>query len=275
MLVNVSIDVRSRPNTAVGLLAPIPFDRPTQSFVGFEKLPHLAQHCWPITDGPACYLLRETSLDLTLRMRYGPGDEKLPKSIFDQSPQSPQEKDVIFDSWLPDPPKNYTAYERAERVVNDLAQRFQYGARNADIAADAQSLGLLIGNCIDINTVLLHALRRADVRSAYLAGYYFAALDEPANGMHCWVATLTETGFCEWDVAHALQAGTKQISPFTGDGLGARVVVSHGRKLAYSVEGVTYLFDHLVQPHWLLPDGTTEVAPVTTTLSADIPISAI
>ena len=214
-------------------------------------------------------------MGLTLRMRYGPGTDNVPKSIFAHVPQGPQGKDAIFDSWLPDPPKDDMAYARAERVVNDLARSFQYGPHSADIAADAQSHGMLIGNCIDINRVLLHALRRADVRSAYLAGYYFAAPDEPANGMHCWVATLTEAGYCEWDVAHALQAGTKHISPFTGDGRGARVVVSHGRDLAYSVDGLTYLFDHLVQPHWLLPDGTTQIARVTTTLSADIPISAV
>lgn len=278
MQVNVSIDVASRPEAATGLLIPAPFDRPNQSFERVEDLARVAEHCPLITPGPACHVLRDVPKGFTLRMRYGPGTGEVPKSIFSVAPQDPHSKGAIsaaiFDTWLPDAPKGGTAHTRAERVVNDLARGFQYGPRSADIAVDALSLGMLIGNCIDINQVLLHALRRADVKSAYLAGYYFAAPDQPADGMHCWVATLTEAGYREWDVAQALQAGTTQVSPFTGDGRGARVVVSHGRDLAYSVDGVTYHLDHLVQPHWLLPDGTTQMARVTTTLGADIPVGA-
>lgn len=86
--------------------------------------------------------------------------------------------------------------------------------------------------------------------------------------MHCWVATQTESGYREWDIAHAIKAGRDATVPMTEIDRGLRVPVSYGRNIVYQISDQQFMLEHFVQPRWLLADGTAPVASVTARIAA-------
>ncbi len=131
-----------------------------------------------------------------------------------------------------------------EAIVLDTAARFTYGAvKGPDrwyTGHDAiPAVACAVGDCIDINTYLVAALRTAGYDTAYLTCYFFD--DDPngiAAGMHCWVRTRHEGLIEDWDIAHFKKAGRADVHAALNPVPGLRVTLAHGRDHVYRWNGL-------------------------------------
>ena len=108
-------------------------------------------------------------------------------------------------------------YALLKRIACHVAERFTYAHpdipfNNATDIIPAIGCGMVEGSCVDINTYFLAALRSAGVEAGYVTGFFFP--EEKANRCddgHCWVVTRLNGETLEWDIAHHLKMGTREI----------------------------------------------------------------
>ncbi|QKV18954.1 transglutaminase-like domain-containing protein [Oricola thermophila] len=151
-------------------------------------------------------------------------------------------------------------------IVNDTAEKFTYGHPTTRFYEGKEEIphlgcGLTEGSCVDINTYLIAALRAAGFEAGYVTGYFFPA---EKNGccedMHCWVVTRHEGVVLEWDIAHHLKMGRRDICSGLNPKPGSRVAMAHSMGLDFPELGIAEL--KLVgEPLWL--DGNGGVMPAT------------
>ncbi len=154
-------------------------------------------------------------------------------------------------------------------LVDFIWSRFDYGPKNDALRYPAYFDQLAIGNCIDINTYLLSALYWCDIKSAYLAGYFFpnSTPGDQADGMHCWITTLIGNVISNWDIAQGLIEGlpspVERLNPVGG----CRAAFSFGRGLVFNtLWGATAPISHFARPQWLHRDLSVQEAEVSTRL---------
>lgn len=119
-------------------------------------------------------------------------------------------------------------------IVDDTSGRFDYAdvpmaERWYDGKDAVPMVACAAGNCIDINTYLVAALRAAGYRTAYLTCYFFD--DDPngiVGGMHCWVRTEHDGVTQDWDIAHVKKAGRADASPALNPIPGKRFALAAG-----------------------------------------------
>ncbi|WP_316862429.1 transglutaminase-like domain-containing protein [uncultured Cohaesibacter sp.] len=123
--------------------------------------------------------------------------------------------------------------DRIAAIACATAERFSYGhpARKYYDGCDeipALGCGIAEGSCVDINTYFIASLRAAGFEAGYVAGYFFPKEKiDRCDDMHCWVVTRHD-GVChEWDIAHHLKMGRKDIEPGLNPKPGFRHAVSH------------------------------------------------
>jgi transglutaminase-like putative cysteine protease len=124
-------------------------------------------------------------------------------------------------------------------IVADTSARFTYGevpmAERWYYGPDAVPIvACTAGNCIDINTYLVAALRAANYETTYLTCYFFD--DDPRgvpSGMHCWVRTRHHGVTQDWDIAHFKKAGRSDVSPSLNPIPGQRFALAFGRDHIY------------------------------------------
>jgi transglutaminase-like putative cysteine protease len=108
--------------------------------------------------------------------------------------------------------------EGISAIVADTSARFDYGqvpmAERWYYGRDAIPIvACTAGNCIDINTYLVAALRAANYDATYLTCYFFDdSLKGTAIGMHCWVRTRHGAITQDWDIAHFKKANRTDVS---------------------------------------------------------------
>jgi len=150
-------------------------------------------------------------------------------------------------------------------IVNDTAEKFSYGhplSRFHDGRQDVPHLGcgLTEGSCVDINLYLIAALRSAGFEAGYVAGYFFPA---EKNGccedMHCWVVTRHAGAVLEWDIAHHLKMGTRDICCGLNPKPGSRVAVAHSMGLTFPELGI-HETKLIAEPVWIDGDGAVTPA---------------
>ena len=151
--------------------------------------------------------------------------------------------------------------EVVRRVVDLTARRFRYGPRSPN-ETPTLCCDVMVGNCIDINTFFVAALRAAGVPCAYYAGYWFQHGQPVADGMHCWVTTIEDGQHRSWDIAHHLKRGIVAVEPGLNPVAGVRVAMSWGRGLRFIVAGRELELSHLAQPQWVHESGATSLALV-------------
>jgi hypothetical protein len=120
-------------------------------------------------------------------------------------------------------------------IATAVAGRFDYGhpeRRFHDGQVDAlPALGCdrTEGSCVDINMYFLAALRAAGIDAGYVAGVFFPAeKGDWASDGHCWVVTRSGAGIEEWDIAHHLKMGRRDIGAGLNPKAGFRAALSHG-----------------------------------------------
>jgi transglutaminase-like putative cysteine protease len=147
-------------------------------------------------------------------------------------------------------------------IVADTSARFTYG--DMPLAEPWYSgqdpvpiVACTTGNCIDINTYLVAALRSAGYDAAYLTCYFFD--DDPqgiASGMHCWVRTRHDGVVQDWDIAHFKKAGRLDVSANLNPVPGRRFALAFGRDHVFSWQGLDIRLPTPSRPMWVREDGT-------------------
>lgn len=149
--------------------------------------------------------------------------------------------------------------DRVRAIACATAERFTYGHPEAKFndgmdGIPALGCGLTEGSCVDINTYFIASLRAAGIEAGYLTGFYFPAEkgDHCEDG-HCWVVTRADGLVEEWDIAHHLKMGTRDIQPGLNPKPGFRATAFHSMGLDFPDAEVTNL-RALIEPR-LLEDG--------------------
>lgn len=155
-----------------------------------------------------------------------------------------------------------------QALVNAAAEKFRYGhpeIRFNDGCDEVPYLacGLTEGSCIDINTYLIASLRAAGYEAGYITGYFFP---EEKNGCcedaHCWVVTRHNGVVLEWDIAHHLKMGTRDVCCGLNPKPGDRVAVAHSMGLTFPELGICC--EKLIsEPAWISDGGRLEKSEVT------------
>ena len=153
------------------------------------------------------------------------------------------------------------APDRARAIACATAERFTYGHPEARFndgmdVVPALGCGLTEGSCVDINTYFIASLRAAGIEAGYVTGFYFPAeKGGRCEDGHCWVATRTGDGEVqEWDIAHHLKMGTRDIHPGLNPKPGFRAACCHSMGLNFAEIGVHDL-KALIEPLVLGADG--------------------
>jgi hypothetical protein len=162
--------------------------------------------------------------------------------------------------------------EQLDAIVDSLANKFQYQSgytNDAPLTCD-----LLTGNCLSINDAFLKMTQVADIPSVYYIGYFFQS-EQPLNSKdwHCWVSTLTTRGYENWDIAHHLKRGLRDIQPGLNPVPGIRFATSVGRDLVFRLPFADVSVPHLCEPRWVFKDGASKKCEVRVSLAklADVP----
>lgn len=121
--------------------------------------------------------------------------------------------------------------ERLRAVACHVAERFTYGHTEQAFNDGFDEIpvlgcGLTTGSCVDINTYFIAALRAAGIEAGYITGFFFP--DEKGGTCddgHCWVVTRSDGAIHEWDIAHHLKLGTRDIRPGLNPKPGRRVAL--------------------------------------------------
>lgn len=140
-----------------------------------------------------------------------------------------------------------TGSARIRAIACRAAERFTYGHPEERFndgmdAVPALGCGLTEGSCVDINTYFIASLRAAGFEAGYVTGFFFPAeKGTHCNDGHCWVVTRAGGETLEWDIAHHLKLGTRDIQPGLNPKPGFRAAGFHSMGLEFSAAGVTGL----------------------------------
>lgn len=122
----------------------------------------------------------------------------------------------------------------------------------------ALGCGTAEGSCVDINTYFIASLRAAGFDAGYVGGCFFPAeKGGRCDDMHCWVVTRDQGEVLEWDIAHHLKLGRRDIVPGLNPKPGYRVALSHSMGLTVPDLGVACL-KLLTEPVWVDELGGTD-----------------
>lgn len=137
-----------------------------------------------------------------------------------------------------------TGIERARAVACHVAGRFSYGHPEQKFndgydVIPALGCGLTEGSCVEINTYFIAALRAAGIEAGYITGFFFP---KEKHGIcedgHCWVVTRIDGVTAEWDIAHHLKLGTRDIRPALDPKPGRRFACFHSMGLNFPDLGI-------------------------------------
>ena len=157
------------------------------------------------------------------------------------------------------------ALTRARRIACGTAERFDYGHPEARFNdgldhVPALGCGVTAGSCVDINTYFLAALRAAGIEAGYVTGCFFPAekRDWCSDG-HCWVVTRIDGETQEWDIAHHLKLGSRDIRPGLNPKPGFRAALGHSMGLSFPALGLDGI-KALIEPVAVHGDSVRRIA---------------
>lgn len=137
-----------------------------------------------------------------------------------------------------------TGAELAEAIACHTAERFTYDhpqEKFTDGLDHVPALGCALtpGSCSDINTYFIAALRSRGIEAGYIVGYFFPEeKGDHCEDMHCWVVTRHGEASLEWDIAHFLKLGTREIKPGLNPKPGFRLATGFGMGLTLPELGI-------------------------------------
>ncbi len=131
-----------------------------------------------------------------------------------------------------------------QAIVAHVAGLFEYGHPEERFYEGQDELpqlcSLAQGSCVDINAYLIAALRAAGYDAGYIYGVFVPEEKKTwAVDGHCWVVTRHDGLFQEWDIAHFLKMGTRDIRPGLNPKPGVRLPMAHSMGWTVPVLGIT------------------------------------
>lgn len=140
-------------------------------------------------------------------------------------------------------------------IVDHTCRQFAYGHADVPFYQDAHEMpqlcGLTQGSCVDINAYLIASLRAAGYEAGYVTGYFIPEeRGDHTTDMHCWVVTRHAGMTQEWDIAHHLKMGVRDIQPGLNPKPGVRVPLAHSMGLTLPGLGLEEL-KLVAQPMWV------------------------
>lgn len=278
MIIQLTVSPLERCKDIAGLLVCEPPDTIRQTFIGLatEAVDYEIVH--EAVSGQRGYLFRgglawPKRLEFHFALRPGKDRSRIFAEFDNEYTRLDLDATTLGHALSIDPAK-----ASVHDLASAIANKFEYGPKNATLCTPRLFPGVATGNCIDINTLFLASLRCLRHRASYLAGYYFhsAKADEVAEGIHCWLAVEDGIGAQhEWDIAHCLQAGLASPEANPEPLGGTRLAFSYGRGLSFAGNGgKTAPISHAARPHWVMTDGsvmeaTIEAKLLTTTLPGE------
>ncbi len=210
-------------------LAPVGLDTPLARAAGLTVKGGELTHWTEPTTGQQLARVVPTDAELTLTYCYDALPAAYPPAIFDVVPSRyTRAAESLVDevSGLGETP---------EDIARAVAERFDYGHPDRrfydghDNALPALGCERATGSCVDINLYFLAALRAAGITAGYVVGAFFPAeKGDWCSDMHCWVVTRTSNALQEWDIAHHLKMGRRDIGSGLNPKPGFRAALSHG-----------------------------------------------
>ncbi len=151
--------------------------------------------------------------------------------------------------------------ERLNKIVGSLASKFRYQSgftNEAPLTCD-----ILSGNCLSINEAFLQLTQIAEIPAAYYIGYFFESDQRlKSSDWHCWISTLTNQRFENWDIAHHLKRGISDVQAGLNPVTGTRFATSVGRHLKFELPSGHTVVPHLCEPRWVWQNGISKPCEV-------------
>jgi len=270
MRTNVSVTVAPIAGRTGKLLIPVGLPTPHQMPVGFEVTGGPMTLTGEDTTGQiAALVTSEPGQPIEVRYSYMQGGPGYPDALFQphRNRFTNAARELVFDA-INIADAQPDGHAAIQALVNAAAEKFRYAHPDVRFNDGCEevpylSCGLTEGSCVDINTYLIASLRAAGYEAGYLTGYFFP---EEKNGCcvdgHCWVVTRHDGVVLEWDIAHHLKMGTRDVCCGLNPKPGDRVAVAHSMGLSFPDVGISC--EKLInEPAWVGLDGRLEKAEVT------------
>ncbi|OJJ10868.1 hypothetical protein BKI51_13240 [Alphaproteobacteria bacterium AO1-B] len=261
---SIFVNVTVQPDQEHGrkLLVPTGIPTPHQTPISFKVEGGTVELSGEVSTGQMAALISpEEGKPVTVSYAYTDGGSSYPEAMFQpRLNRFTRAANELVDDvrGLVDSSKD--GHAAIEAIVNAVAEKFHYGhpeVRFNDGLDEVPyiSCGLTEGSCVDINTYLIACLRAAGLEAGYVYGYFFP---EEKNGTcvdgHCWVVTRHEGVVLEWDIAHHLKLGTREICCGLNPKPGHRVATAHSMGLSFPTLGI-HETKLLGEPAWISSDG--------------------
>lgn len=245
--------------TGVTVAGAKPFSEPERETSGWAPLveDHTGQPCYTVVSGDT---------PITVTYRFEPGAADYPAQMFTPHPSRFTR---AAQALVQDAQALADADDPALAMAQHVAALFSYGHPDTRFYEThdeiPQICGLTEGSCVDINLYFIASLRAIGVKTGYAVGPFFPAEKCAADGsgwcedMHCWVVTEDTQGIREWDIAHHLKLGTRQIAPGLNPKPGKRFALGHSMGLSFAGLGLNDV-KLVSEPMWIAEDGRLEPA---------------
>ncbi|MEO0383423.1 MAG: transglutaminase-like domain-containing protein [Pseudomonadota bacterium] len=275
----ISVDVDTSEPAHRLLIAPIGMPSPHQTLVHMatDDVPmHFTQEA---QTGQSVIVLPPIGLgarsSVTFRYQLADGGTAYPEAMFlPRASRFTRAADALIDNAREVVAGTSNARETIDALVAHTAQAFTYGHPDARFYEGLDEVpmlgcGITAGSCVDINIYLIAALRSVGIEAGYAIGYFFPEeKNGTCNDMHCWVVTRADGEVLEWDIAHHLKLGTRDIRPGLNPKPGERYAISHSMGWDIPALGVRDS-KLLCEPMWVEPDGSLSYAELSIRLQRD------
>lgn len=262
MSVSVSVTVQPFAEEMARLLVPVGVPTPHQMPVSFEVEGGKVSLVGETATGQlAASIEADGDQPLTLRYGFADGGPGYPETMFvPRQTRFTRAADALVEDMRGLVGERAGGAQAVTQIVNAVADKFTYGhpeVRFNDGLDEVPflSCGLTEGSCVDINTYPIACLRAAGFEAGYLYGYFFP---EEKGGTcvdgHCWVVTRYQGVTQEWDIAHHLKLGTRDIQPGLNPKPGHRVATAHSMGLSLPMLDL-FEIKLLGEPMWVRADG--------------------
>jgi hypothetical protein len=265
MLTHVTVTVAPHEDATRKLLVPVGLPTPHQLPVQFNVLGGAVSLTGECTTGQMAALVSpERDQTLSIRYTYRAGGPGYPEAMFEPRANrfTRAASDLVEDA-VRIAEAEHDGPAGIQALVNVAAEKFQYAHPEVRFNDGSEeipylSCGLTEGSCVDINTYLIALLRAAGFEAGYVTGYFFPEEKQGCcEDMHCWVVTRHKGVVLEWDIAHHLKMGTRQVRCGLNPKPGDRVAVAHSMGLTFPELGIT-CEKLMAEPAWVSTDGQLE-----------------
>jgi hypothetical protein len=131
------------------------------------------------------------------------------------------------------------AHDRVPALMQFIADRFTYGNRERRLGDDTEAMppldacDLTRGNCVDMHTTAVAALRALGMPATYVIGcFVYEGMDEYPTG-HCWLNVDAPGAPHHYDISHHVEYGLGPVTPALNPKPGRRFALATGRALQF------------------------------------------